>query len=92
MKKRTLTLDPWERITLEEMRDHQPKAYLRERAAALLKIADGMSVFQVARCGLLRARKADTVYTWLNAYQQDGVTGLSQQPRRRRHFSPRAGE
>jgi hypothetical protein len=31
-------LEEYERITLEEMRDHHPKAYMRERAAALLKL------------------------------------------------------
>lgn len=88
MKRRTLTLDHWQRLTLEQMRDHHPVPYLRERAAALLKIADGMSPHAIARHGLLKRRKADTVYAWLDAYQQYGLGGLYQKPRRRRGFSP----
>jgi len=88
MQRRTLTLDQWQRLTLEQMRDHHPTPYLRERAAALLKIADGMSPHVVARHGLLKRRKPDTVYTWLNGYQQHGLTGLYHKPRRQRGFSP----
>jgi transposase len=64
------------RITLEEMRDHHPKAYMRERAAALLKIADGQSVAEVARNGLLRRRHWETVADWLNGYVRHGLAGL----------------
>jgi len=88
MKIRTLTLEAAQREKLEEIRDHEQRPYLRERAAALLKIAEGKSVLEVARNGLLRARKADTVYAWLNSYQREGLEGLYQQPRRGRHFSP----
>lgn len=82
MEKRVLELDQKQRHALEEMRDHHPTAYLRERAAALLKIADGLSAHAVARRGLLRRRKADTVYAWLNAYQAQGLVGLVQRSRR----------
>jgi hypothetical protein len=74
--KRELELDEWQRRTLEEMRDHHPKAYLRERASALLKVADGASVNQVARQGLLKVRKHGQVLDWLNRYQQVGLAGL----------------
>lgn len=46
--RRTLTLSAEERLTLEEMRDKHPKPYRRQRAAALLKIADGKSANWVA--------------------------------------------
>ncbi len=88
MKQRTLILEPYARIPLEQMRDHHPVAYLRERAAGLLKIADGMSVHQVAQAGLLKPRKADTVYGWLNAYLASGIGGLYQAPRRGSSFPP----
>lgn len=71
-----LILDEHARKTLIEMRDHHPKAYLRERAGALLKIADGMSPAAVARAGLLKKRRADTVYDWLDRYQVKGLAGL----------------
>ena len=88
MKQRTFTLDDEQRLALEQMRDRHPVPYLRERAAALLKVADGMSPHAVARHGLLKPRRPDTVYAWLNAYEQDGLAGLVQKPRRRRAFSP----
>lgn len=58
------------------MRDNADKAYLRERAAAMLKIADGMSPHAVAQHGLLKRRKPDTVYEWLNRYEAEGIEGL----------------
>jgi transposase len=58
------------------MRDTGAKSYLRERAAALLKIADGMSAHAVSQQGLYRQRKPDTVYEWLNRYEAEGIDGL----------------
>jgi len=87
---RHLTLAPAQRAELVRLRDTAPKPYLRERAAALLKIADGARPAHVARTGLLRRRKERTVYTWLTRYQQEGVTGLTLRPGRGRKpaFSP----
>jgi transposase len=65
-----------EREELEMMRDTHPKAYLRERAAAILKIADGRSGLQVSQEGLLKPRDPDTIYRWVHRYQQDGIAGL----------------
>jgi transposase len=73
---RKLTLEEVERITLEEMRDHHPKAHMRERAAGLLKIAEGKSVAEVARNGLLRRRRWETVASWLDRYEEQGLAGL----------------
>jgi transposase len=63
---------------------------LRERAAALLKIAQGASGLATARHGLLRARGPDTLYAWVARYQADGVAGLAIKPGRGRKpaFSP----
>lgn len=82
-----LTLTPPERATLDAMRARHPKAYLRERAAALLKIAAGMSPRQVALHGLLRPRDPSAVNRWLTAYQTHGLGGLYVRPSRRA-FSP----
>lgn len=74
--RRTLDLTDEQRNELVEMRDNADKAYLRERAAAMLKIADGMSPHAVSQRGLLKQRKPDTVYEWLNRYQAEGIDGL----------------
>jgi hypothetical protein len=71
-QKRTLMLTAGQRADLEHALRHDHRPYLREQAAALLKIADGMSPRAVARAGLLRKRKADTVRGWLNYYQEHG--------------------
>jgi len=88
VRRRTLTLTEEQRAELEDLRDHCPTPYLRERAAALLKIADGASPHSVALHGLFKSRDPDTIYAWLNAYTQEGVKGLVQKPRRSRDFSP----
>lgn len=82
-----LSLSAPQRATLEAMRDRHPKPYLRERAAALVKIADGMTPRQVALHGLLRRRDPSAVNRWLAAYQTHGLGGLYQGPNRR-VFSP----
>jgi transposase len=89
---RAFALTSTERQTLEELRDHGPKAYLRERAAALLKGDAGMRPARVARAGLLRPRKPDTVYAWLERFIEHGLAGLTIRTGRGRKpaFSPSA--
>ena len=89
--KRELELDEIQRRTLEAMRDHHPKPHMRERASALLKIADGASVRWVAKHGLLKSRKYGQVLDWLNRYEQVGLAGLYIRPGRGRKpaFPPR---
>jgi len=81
-----------ERQELTALRDHGTKTYLRERAAALLKVADGMPAARVARTGLLRPRKPDTVYAWIDRFIEAGSAGLQIQAGRGRKpaFSPLA--
>ena len=57
---------------------------MRERAAALLKIAEGQSGRQVAHHGLLKPRGPDTVYEWCTRYKRDGLAGLIVKPGRGR--------
>jgi hypothetical protein len=87
-----LALTPEERAELVALRDTAPKPHVRERAAALLKIADGQSAASVARTGLLRPRKPATVWRWLRRYRAEGVAGLADRPGRGRKpaFSPLA--
>ena len=52
------------------MRDPDARSYLRERAAALLNIADGMAPSVVARLGLHKPRHVGTVFIWLNPIEK----------------------
>ena len=85
-----LELTPKQRQELEALRDQSPKPYLRERAAALLKIASGQSGLATARSGLLKPRLPDTIYAWVKRYRAQGVAGLQQSAGRGRKpaFSP----
>lgn len=85
MLQRTLDLTDSQRTTLQEARDHDARPFVRERSAAILKIADGASPHWVARHGLLRPRDPDTVYGWLNRYETMGFVGLLV----RQHGGPR---
>jgi len=69
---------------LEFARAYHRRQYVRERAAAILKIADGMSARQVALRGLLRPRDPDTVYAWVRRYRDEGLEGLMIRPGRGR--------
>ena len=87
---RTLSLSVAQRESLMEMRDHHRKSYLRERAAALLKIAEGLPLSVVAQQGLLKRRTAETVRDWVTRYETQGLGGLEIRPGRGRRpaFSP----
>lgn len=87
---RQVTLSSAEQHELEQLRDHADKPYLRERAAAILKVAAGAVAAVVARQRLLRPRQPRTVYTWLDRYRETGVAGLRVRPGRGRKpaFSP----
>ena len=74
--RRTLDLTETQRADLLQHRDHDPRPYVRERCAALLKIADGLSPHAVARRGLLKPRKPDTVYSWLTWYEKLGLQSV----------------
>src|SRR5260370_11110549 len=72
----TVTLTPEQEQELRRSRDTGPKPYQRERAAALLKIAAGVSATAVARRGLLRPRRPETVWQWVERFTAHGVAGL----------------
>lgn len=73
-----------ERAELEALVAHHPKPYVRERAGAILKIANGAVAAEVARTGLLQPRDTDTVYAWLHRFAAEGVAGLQIRPGRGR--------
>lgn len=64
------------RQELEQLRDHSPKGYVREKAASILKVAAGQEPEQVAEGGLLKRRDRDSLYRWLARYVAEGVSGL----------------
>ncbi len=73
---RTLILTKNISKSLTWHRDHDSRLFVRERAAAILKIADGRSPHWVAKNGLLRPRDPDTVYSWLALFKAESVKGL----------------
>ena len=93
-KRHELHLSDEQLQELCHLRDTGEPAYLRERAAALLKIAAGSSPHRVAQSGLLKKRKPDTVYTWLRHYREHGVMGLRHKPGKGRKpaFAPLSEE
>jgi transposase len=74
--RRSLDLTDLQRADLLHYRDHDPRPYVRERCAAILKVADGQSAHAVACQGLLKPRDPDTLYSWLNHYEEAGLDGL----------------
>ena len=92
--KTELPLTAEQRAELVYLRDHAPKPYIREKAAALIKVADGQPVYKVAQYELLKPRKPDTVTDWVERYQAEGVKGLYVRKGRGRKpaFSPLAEE
>lgn len=91
-KQLKIKLSIQQRAELEDLRDNHERAYLRERAAAILKVADGQSGLQVAEHGLLKRRNVDALYDWVHRYEAEGVEGLNIRPGRGRKpaFSPSA--
>lgn len=89
-KPHTITLSAAEQRELEWVRDNHDKAYLRERATAILKVAAGQSGREVALHGLLKVRDPDSVYDWIHRYHASGIDGLLIRPGRGRKpaFSP----
>lgn len=85
-----LVLSDAERDELHEFVRHHPKPYVRERASALLKLADGQLYWFVARYGLLRHHAPDTLHDWVVRYKAEGIQGLLVRPGagRKPAFSP----
>jgi len=89
-KRYRIELTSEQRLALERVRDMDPRPYMRERAAAILKVADGQSARRVAQYGLLKRRDKNTVCSWIRQYLDKGLEGLKIQPGRGRKpaFSP----
>jgi transposase len=74
--RRQVTLQPAQEQELTWALKHHQKAYVRERAAAILKVAAGDSMRQVATHGLLHGRTEEAVSEWIDRYLADGLSGL----------------
>lgn len=79
---------------LEDAVVRHPKPYVRERSAAILKVANGKSVKEVAEEGLLVPRTIDSLYFWIKRYEAEGLAGLLNKEGRGRKpaFSPSESE
>lgn len=84
---RTLILTEGQEQALTTLRNQTKDEYVRERGAALFKVAGGETPHWVARYGLLKRRDPDTVYGWLDIYEAEGVAGLQGH----QHGGPRRG-
>jgi hypothetical protein len=77
----TVTLSEEQRADLIDVRDHHDTPHMREKAAAVLKVAgppgeEGQSGRQVALHGLLRQRRPNTVRGWIHTYNEEGIDGF----------------
>jgi transposase len=71
-------------------RDHHAVAHFRVKAAAVLKVAQGAALSQVATSGLLKTVDRHSIKDWIVRYQQQGLSGWKVQTGRGRPpvFSP----
>lgn len=90
MARLTITLTHTQRDALTRIRDTHTHPALRERAAAVLQVADGKTIKEVAHTGLVHPRKADTVSSWVRRYLQEGVARLAIRPGHGRKPRPRS--
>ena len=71
-----VVLNPEQRAELQHLRGHDPRPYVRERAAAILQVASGKTLGEVASRGLRKTREIETVSSWVKRYLAEGVSGL----------------
>jgi transposase len=76
-ERRRVELTDEQREELSRIAKRDPKPYRRERAVAILKVAAGEVAARVAAHGLLEPRDPDTIYGWLDRYEEQGVGGLT---------------
>lgn len=91
MRTLKLALSQEQIADLQRALKKHPKAYVRERASAILQIQQGKPGTQVAKEGLLQKRRENTLYEWVHRYQQLGMAGLlvgSSRGRKAAHFPP----
>lgn len=75
MKRYRLVLTEEERQKLERWMKNPPKPYLRERARAILLVADGKEGQEVSQQLRVRVHRT-TVGEWVRRFQEEGLAGL----------------
>src|SRR5690242_499319 len=92
MSRPILELTAEQYAELNHAAGHHPKPYMRERCAALRKLADGWLMSEIAHSGLLTQHSPDTIHDWLLRYKAHGIDGLLIEKGRGRKpsFSPSA--
>jgi hypothetical protein len=85
-----IELSPAQVAELSFIRGRHPKPYVRERAAAILKLHAGEHIEDIATTGLLKRHEPETVSGWAKRYLAEGARGLLVKPGqgRKPSFSP----
>ena len=88
-KRYTIRLSDAEREKLERWAKNAARPYLRQRARAVLRVAQGEPLSQVAQHSRVRVHRT-TVAEWVRRYQAAGINGLKIKAGRGRKpsFSP----
>ena len=75
MKRYRIVLTAEERQKLKRWMKNPPKPYLRERARAILLVAEGKEGQEVSQMLRVRVHRT-TVGEWVRRFQAEGVEGL----------------
>lgn len=91
-KRYRLQLSEEERTQLEHWVKNPPHPYLRYRARAILEVASGQAMSQVAQSLHIRVHRT-TISEWVRRFEKNRVEGLKIHPGRGRKpdFSPSHG-
>ena len=91
-KRYEIHLSEEEQSQLEHWVKNPPKSYLRERARAILRIAKGEAIMQVAKTLRVRVHRT-SVSDWAHRFTQERLAGLKIRSGRGRKagFSPSHG-
>jgi len=89
-KRVRIELTAKQRQELQQVRDHHAKPFMRERAAGVLKVAEGQVLSEVAQKGLLKRHEPETLRKWIDSYLREGIKGWFIKPGRGRrgNFPP----
>lgn len=74
-KRIVVDLSPEQQDELEITRNQHPKPYMRERAAAVLKVASGETLTAVGETGLVKRHEPETIHLWIQSYLASGLDG-----------------
>jgi len=78
-KRYVIKLNDDERAKIEGWVKNPPKPYLRQRARAILLVAEGEPLYKVADHSRIR-KDRKTIQRWVQRYQSEGLNGLKVKP------------